>query len=226
MLQSNYIPWRGYFDLANDADLFIFYDEVKYTKNDWRNRNKICDRQGSFWLSIPIHKDAVKQRISEVELPEGWQEAHFKTIENCYKNAEGFSELKPLLEEMYLEKKWSTLSEMNRHYIQQISEKLGIKTCFENSAQYDLKGDRVERLVNLLEQAGCSEYISGPAAKNYLEGNEHFFSDKNITLSYKNYPAYPEYKQYAPVFERAVSILDLIAHKGFSGAPAYIWKSV
>ena len=46
ILQSNYIPWKGYFDLIGSVDTFVFYDEMQYTKRDWRNRNKIKTRNG------------------------------------------------------------------------------------------------------------------------------------------------------------------------------------
>src|SRR4051812_8183445 len=106
ILQSNYIPWKGYFDLINDADIFVFYDEVKYTKNDWRNRNKIYTKNGMQWLTIPIHKDAVKQKISEVEMPDNsWQELHHKSLEFGYKSAPYYKQLEPLLTELYLNQK-------------------------------------------------------------------------------------------------------------------------
>ena len=41
ILQSNYIPWKGYFNIIKESDLFIFHDDLQYTKQDWRNRNKI-----------------------------------------------------------------------------------------------------------------------------------------------------------------------------------------
>src|SRR3954469_16903743 len=94
VLQSNYVPWKGYFDLIHDADLFVFYDEVKYTKNDWRNRNKIFTTNGVQWLTIPISKDAVKQKISQVEIKDnGWQELHYKSLFFGYKSAPFFNQL-------------------------------------------------------------------------------------------------------------------------------------
>src|SRR3954469_1788276 len=87
VLQSNYVPWKGYFDLIHDADLFIFYDEVQYTKNDWRNRNRIVTKNGPQWLTIPIPHEAVHQKISEVLLPKDgdWQKLHWKSLFFGYK---------------------------------------------------------------------------------------------------------------------------------------------
>src|SRR5213075_1126236 len=99
ILQSNYIPWKGYFDLIHDADVFVFYDEVKYTKNDWRNRNKIYTKNGLQWLTIPIGNEAVKSKISEVGLTSSqWQSQHRKAIELGYANAKYFEQLEPVLD--------------------------------------------------------------------------------------------------------------------------------
>src|SRR6185436_12370323 len=97
VLQSNYLPWRGYFDLIQNADVFVFYDEVQYTKNDWRNRNRICSKNGVQWLTIPISRDAVKLKISEVHLPDArWQEDHFQTLRHSYKPARFYEQIEPL----------------------------------------------------------------------------------------------------------------------------------
>lgn len=224
ILQSNYIPWKGYFDLINDADVFCFYDEVKYTKNDWRNRNRIYPKNGLQWLSIPINKDAVKQKISEVELPADWQHQHYNTLKFAYGRAPFYAALEKLMQEMYLDNNFSRLSEFNQFSIKKIAAYLGIKTQFVNSGDYELKGDRVERLINLLKDIGATEYISGPAAKDYLNGQEHYFSENGIQLTYKNYGGYPEYEQLVKPFENYVSIVDLIANVSKEDTGKYIWE--
>jgi hypothetical protein len=224
ILQSNYLPWKGYFDLIHDADVFCFYDEVKYTKNDWRNRNRIYTKNGLQWLSIPISRHAVKQKISEVELPTDWAEAHHTSISIGYGRAPFFRNLQALIDEFYREKKFSYLSEVNQYTIRRISEYIGIETKFVNSADYKLEGDRVERLVNLLKQMGATEYISGPSAKDYISGNEGLFADAGIKLSYKEYGSYPPYRQLLPEFENAVSIVDMIANLDRGEIADYIWK--
>lgn len=224
ILQSNYIPWKGYFDLIHDADLFIFYDEVKYTKNDWRNRNKIYTRNGLQWLTIPIDKDAVKLKISQVKpRDENWQELHFKSLSMGYKRAPFFSQLEPILNETYLERKWTSLSDLNHFLIKKISLLIGIKTDFADSKKYNLEGERVERLLNLLKQVGATEYISGTAALDYLAGKEQLFADSNIKLTFKTYPVYPEYKQLFEPFRQDVSIFDLIANIKADEIKNHIW---
>jgi len=213
VLQSNYLPWKGYFDLIQSADVFIYYDEVQYTKNDWRNRNRICSKNGVHWLTIPIGRDAVKQKISEVRLPASrWQEAHFKTLYQSYRSAPYFRQIEPLIDEIFRARTWEFLSELNRHCIERISRTLGIATRFVDSKELRLEGGRVERLIGVLQQIGASEYLSGPSARQYLSGSEPLFEQAGIRLLFKSYEGYPEYSQLHSPFEPAVSIVDLMAN--------------
>ena len=213
VLQSSYVPWKGYFDLIQSADVFVYYDEVKYTKNDWRNRNRICSKNGVFWLTIPISHTAVKQKISDVTLPDPrWQIDHHKKVYQCYRSARFFHQIEPLLHDFYRATEWKTLSALNRYCIETIAVLLGITTRFLDSQSFDLAGDRVVRLVNLLKQIGATEYLSGPRGREYLQGHEALFADANIRLLFKSYDGYPEYRQLHSPFEPAVSILDVLAN--------------
>jgi hypothetical protein len=222
VLQSNYIPWKGYFDLINDADLFIFYDEVQYTKNDWRNRNQIYTKNGLQWLTIHINKDAVNSKISDVELPLEWQKIHFKSLYLGYKSAPQFNQLEELMNDYLVEKKWNYLKDLNHYLIKKISSEIGINTVFEDSTKYQLEGNKIERLINLLIQVGATEYISGPSGKNYLSEFEYLFEESNILISYKNYPKYKEYLQLNKPFVNNVSILDTIANVGYKNISEFI----
>jgi hypothetical protein len=222
VLQSNYIPWKGYFDLINDADLFIFYDEVQYTKNDWRNRNQICTKNGLQWLTIQIYKDAVNGKISDVKLSPKWQKQHFKSLYLGYKSAPQFKQLEELMNDYLLDKKWTSLKDLNHYLIKKISLNIGMKTIFEDSTKYLLEGNKVERLLNLLVQVGATEYISGPSGKNYLNDFEYLFEENNIKLTYKIYPHYKEYLQLNKSFTNSVSILDTIAHIPYDNIQEYI----
>jgi len=213
VLQSSYLPWKGYFDLIQGADVFIYYDEVKFTKNDWRNRNRICSKNGVHWLTIPVPPGAVHQKISEVR-PTGsrWQEEHFKTLHHSYRPARFFGQIEPLLEEFYHARTWEFLSELNHHCTERIARLLGIPTPLLDSKNFQLEGGRVERLVSLLRQAGATEYLSGPSARDYLAGREGLFAAAGIKLRFKSYAGYPEYPQLRAPFEHAVSILDVLAN--------------
>jgi hypothetical protein len=123
--QSNYLPWKGYFDLIHDADLFIFLDNVQYTKNDWRNRNRVKGANGSHWLTIPIGVGRTRLQIDQVPLPDGsWRKKHWKTLTQCYSHAPFFSLYSSFFEGIYLNTSWRTLSEMNQTIIEAIAKEL------------------------------------------------------------------------------------------------------
>jgi hypothetical protein len=213
VLQSNYLPWKGYFDLIQDADLFVYYDEVQYTKNDWRNRNRICSKNGVHWLTVPVSREAVKLKISEVRLADPrWQEEHFKTLLHSYRPARFFGQIEPLLRDFYQAREWAFLSELNHHCTESIARLLGLTTRFLDSKAFTLEGDRVQRLVSLLKQLGATEYLTGPSARDYLAGSERLFAEAGIRLLFKSYAGYPAYSQLNAPFEPAVSILDVLAN--------------
>lgn len=219
--QSNYFPWKGYFDLIHDADLFIFLDDVQFTKNDWRNRNRIKSPQGPVWLTIPVGK-SLNRLVCEVPLPaDDWAKRHWMEIERCYRHATHFPTYAPLLRDSLLGRKWSCLSDLNQHLIQLIARDiLGVKTRFDDSRRFQLQERKQERVLALLNAVGAKTYVSGPAAKTYL--NEDQFLAAGINLLWKDYSGYPEYPQPHPPFEHAISILDLIFNVG-AASPSYIW---
>lgn len=221
VIQSNYIPWKGYFDIINDVDLFVFYDNVQYTNRDWRNRNKVKVSQGTQWLTVPVQASRDMLVCDVTIASPDWGGNHYKTLLHQYAKAPYFKNYKPFLEYVYLEKTWESLSELNQFLIRQISvDILGINTKFEDSRKFQVQGQKLDRLVHLVKQTGAELYVSGPAAKDYID--QESFSDEGIALVYKDYSNYPEYSQFHPPFEHYVSILDLLFHTG-PDAPYYIW---
>ena len=225
VIQSNYIPWKGYFDMIHDADIFVFYDDVQYTKEDWRNRNKIKTPEGASWLTVPCGEN-ISRLVCEVELPGAdWQRRHWKTITRNYGRAAGFQALRPFFEELYLKRRWKTLSEMNQAFITAIArELLGIRTEFCDSRSFRLPDAKKEdRWVELVRQICAGSLLIGPSARNYLdEEKQRRIRDQGIELVWKDYSGYPEYRQLFPPFEHNVSILDLIFNCGYD-SPYYIW---
>lgn len=219
IVQSNYIPWKGYFDLIAAVDEFILYDEAQFTKNDWRNRNKIKTPKGVEWLSIPVGQD-IRRRIRDVELPDRrWQERHWRTLEVNYRRAAHFAELTRVVGPLYLERRHAYLSAMNREFLETICRYLGISTRITNCWDYDLVDGKTERLASLAAQARASEYVSGPSAKSYLD--EQAFVARGVSVSWFDYGGYPEYPQLWGGFTHEVSILDLLFNCG-QDAPRYM----
>jgi hypothetical protein len=219
ILQSNYIPWKGYFDIIAAVDEFIIYDDVQYTKQDWRNRNQIKTPQGLKWLTIPVGQD-INRLIRDVHIPNAsWQLEHWKSLENNYRRAPHFDEIAVWLEPLYLVEKLSYLSQSNRLFIEAVCSYLNIKTVISNSWDYNLINGKTERLVDLCAQAGGTEYLSGPAAKDYIE--ESLFIERGIKLTWFDYSGYPKYSQLWGEFIHDVTILDLLFNCG-KDAPRYM----
>jgi hypothetical protein len=221
IIQSNYIPWKGYFDIMNMADEFILYDDAQYTRRDWRNRNKIKCQNGIRWLSIPVEaKSNFYSKIKEMKIADKkWGAQHWKTIAHNYARAAYFRAYDEIFEELYLNTAEVYLSEINYKFIRKINEILGINTKISWSWDYKFEGSKTEKLLSLCKSAGATEYISGPTAKDYL--NDELFKKENIKLAWMDYSNYPEYRQLYPPFEHQVSIIDLIFNAG-PGAIKYM----
>jgi len=212
--QSNYIPWKGYFDSINTADEFILYDDMQYTRRDWRNRNKIKTRDGLKWLTIPVEvKGKYFQKINETKISDrSWGKDHWNSITHNYSKAPHFARYKDIFEELYLNNQEAYLSKVNFLFLKTICGILGIDTKFTWSGDFELLEDRNERLVDLCKKTGATDYYSGPAAKAYMD--ESLFEKENIKVHYFDYSGYPEYTQQFEGFTHEVSILDLIFNEG------------
>lgn len=212
--QSNYIPWKGYFDNIALCDYFVIYDDMQFTKRDWRNRNYINTANGLSLLTIPVLvKGKYFQKINETIIADtNWNKVHWSKIEHNYKKSDYFKQIGPVIKEWYMSAKQLYLSDINRHFLVSICDYLGIKTILCDSREFYLAEDRNDRLINIVKKLGGTEYFTGPAAKVYLD--EMLFKKEGINISYFDYSNYPVYNQNTPNFEHGVSIIDLIINTG------------
>ena len=213
IIQSNYIPWKGYFDVIDRVDEFIFLDDVQYTTRDWRNRNRIKTRDGVKWLTIPVEHGSSRRTIAETVIgDDGWAERHWKSIVHAYAAAPHFASFKEPFEQLYLTPRESRLSAVNRRFVSTICTGLGIGTPLRQSSDYRASGTGSERILTLCQAAGATRYVSGPAARAYLD--EGAFRSAGIDVAWMDYSGYLEYPQLHPPFEHEVSVLDLIFNTG------------
>ncbi|WP_412560329.1 WbqC family protein [Winogradskyella sp. MIT101101] len=212
ILQSNYIPWKGYFDIIARADVFVIYDEVQYTKNDWRNRNLIKTKNGLQWLTIPVSHKSTSQKIHETKvINNNWSRKHFNSLQANYGKSPYFNQYKDEIKEIY-DGSDIYLSEINRKFIVLINKFLDITTDIIDSRTLELKGDRQEKLIEACQKLNASTYISGPAAKEYID--ETLFKENNLDILWMDYSGYKPYHQINGDFEHQVSVLDLLFNEG------------
>lgn len=215
VVQSNYIPWKGYFDLIAAVDEFILFDDMQYTRREWRNRNVIKTAEGPFWLTIPVEvKGRYFQAIKDTRVVHGrWAAKHWTTIRHSYSRAAAFEAYGSFLEKLYQEAaSRDRLSDVNHLFISAICGTLGIDTKLTWSMDYEVLPGKTERLVSLCEQAGATHYLSGPLARAYMDLT--LFERAGIEVTFFDYEGYREYQQLHPPFSHNVSIIDLLLNEG------------
>jgi hypothetical protein len=212
--QSNYIPWKAYFESINMVDTFVVYDDMQYTKRDWRNRNQIKTHQGVQWLSIPVEvKGKFFQKINETIVSDKkWGGKHWEILKSNYSKAPFYKDYKDCFEAIYRNEELIYLTDINVTFIKTINKLLGITTEIIDSRDFVLLEGKTERLVDVCKKINATDYFTGPASKNYMD--ESLFEQESISVHYFDYSGYPEYPQLFGEFTHAVSILDLIFNVG------------
>ncbi len=221
IVQSNYLPWKGYFDLIASVDCFVLYDDVQFTKRDWRNRNRIKTPQGLQWLTVPVlTKNRYYQKINETVIDgTGWTKKHWRAIEANYNKAKHFNVLADLIGPFFEAEVPEYLSDINENITRRICDFLGIETKLYSSSDFELNEGMSGRLLGICRQLNADRYVSGPLAKGYLD--EAWFESEGVGVEWFDYSGYPEYEQLWGDFEHKVSVIDLIANTGRE-APRYM----
>jgi hypothetical protein len=215
IVQSNYIPWKGYFDMINHVDEFVLLDEVQFTRRDWRNRNRIKTPAGLRWLTIPVESSGrFTQRIDETRIADpSWAVSHWSAIDQAYRRAPHFdavaSSLGPVYESLASEE---SLSAVNLELLRAVCGMLGIHTPISYSTDFETGDERSQRLLDICLATGATEYVSGPAASGYLDVGR--FERAGIAVAWFDYSGYPAYPQPHGDFEHGVSVVDLLCCTG------------
>lgn len=221
VLQPTYLPWMGYFGMIDIADVFVFYDDVQFSGQSWQQRNKIKSMNGDWmWLSIPIVRN-FGQNINEVRINNAtdWRKKHWASISQSYVKTPYFKDYKEEIENIY-ESEWEYLCDLNISIIKKLSELLGVDMpkFIKSSELKDITGEKTDRLLLILGKIGAAEYISGPAAKDYIEIDK--FKERGIKLYWYEYQ-HPVYPQIRGEFIPYLSAIDLLFNTG-SEALKYI----
>lgn len=212
-IQSNFLPWKGYFELIDSVDQFVLLDSVQYTKGDWRNRNRIKSPSGTRWLTLPVSASARESIYKAKVTDDFWAKEVEKTLRNSYFKSPFFEwaheRIMQVLDEC---SNYKTLSEINMHSIQSFSKLLSVFTPIEQDRNFSSIAGKNERLIQICIEANANVYVSGPSAKNYLD--ESLFKLSGIEVEWFEYKNYPKYDQLWGEFEDQVSIVDLLYNCG------------
>ncbi len=220
ILQSNYIPWKGYFDLMAMSDLFIVYDSVQYTKNDWRNRNRLMSEGGPIWLTIPVATAGRSaQAINEARINDPrWARKHWTTISQTLARRPHFDDFRSEWQAHYdAAERFELLHDVNVHFMRMLARQLGVTTEVVDDRTFSLRDDSpTGKLVQLCVAVGATSYVTGPAGLNYLDVDR--FHEAGVQLEVIDYGHYAEYLQGDHDFRHDVSVLDLMASVGVDAA--------
>lgn len=211
--QSNYLPWKGYFDMIQGADHLVLLENVQFTRRDWRSRNKIKVPSGVQWLSVPVRTPKGRETsVAEAEIADiKFYQPHLKAIELSYARTPHFQKIYGLLSDC-MEHGDLTLSLLNERILRTLCHFMSIRARISSSRGSTEQMDPSERILNIVKAAGGKRYISGPAARNYL--NMEMFEQAGIAVEFFAYPDYVEYNQVWPPFRHDVSIIDVLFHLG------------
>ena len=227
VMQPTYLPWLGYFDLIDQADVFVFYNDVQYVKQSWQSRNRIITANGVIYISVPVLKMNIGTKIEEIEIDnrKPWKKKLLKTLFYTYQKTPFFKTIYPFFKDFF-STDYQLLSELNISLIKSISSKMYIDTKFYNSSQLSSKKNKKDaRLVDISKELQCDSYLSTLGSASYIEAisNGGEFLKKGIDLYYHNFN-HPKYNQLNKNFEPYMSIVDLLFNEGFENSLMIIKK--
>jgi hypothetical protein len=214
--QPNYMPWLGYFHKIAIADVFVFLDNVQYSKNSYINRVKVFGPSGPKWLTVPVTYD-YGNLISQVQpaFPD-WRSSHLDTLFNTYRSAPSFNAVWPQLTDLYQKEPQADLASINRVLVEGIANALGLRCRFMVSSSIPTReltsDDRIVALVASIDSNGT--YLSGIGGAGYQDHAK--FTNAGLQLQYTEFE-HPQYDQGRVQFTESLSILDALFNLGWSG---------
>ncbi len=210
--QPQYLPWLGYFDKIDKADVFCFLDNVQFKKNEWQNRNRIKTADGWQWVTTPVLY-RFPQRINEVRINNSvnWKRKHLQALITNYRKAPFFNDLIDLFGNTY-SKDWEFLTDLNVYFIRRIVEWLGLEPkSFVLASDLQLPDDPTDRLIAICKHRGGDIYLAGRDAIRYM--NPERFRRQGVRVVVQDFE-HPVYPQLFGDFQSHLSIVDLLFNCG------------
>ncbi len=216
IMQPVYLPWLGYFEQMAICDHFIFLDDAQYTKQDWRNRNRIRTKDGWMWLTVPVRKDSLKARLCDIHISDHghWQRTQLRAITQNYGRASFFQDIFPVLEKAFAAAP-EHLTDLTMGLVQDFAPLLGIKTPIVKASSIPSTTsktiDPVARIGELCQHVGADIFYTGPAAQSYMADDA--LAGQGIKPVFQDYQ-HPVYTQAHTGFESHMAVIDLLMNHG------------
>ena len=209
--QPQYLPWLGYLDKIDRADVFVFLDDVQFKKNEWQNRNRIRTRDGWQWLTVPVRHDFGQEiRSVQIDADPAWRRKHWQSLQTHYGRAGHFALESAPFRQMY-EQEWSGLCELNLESVRLLCRAVGIETPMRLASELGVPGAATEKLIGLCRAVGADSYLSGVGGRDYLD--EAAFGRAGVRLVYQAFE-HPAYPQVWEGFVSHLSAVDLLFNCG------------
>jgi hypothetical protein len=212
-VQPAYLAWLPMFKRMRISDVFVYLDDVEYSKNSPHNRNRIKTPNGPIFLTVPVqYKGHSRSSINDIPIANhgDWAHKHWRSIEMNYSKAAFFPELAPVLKPLY-ERRWERLGDLNIALIEAVKDFLGIKTPCYRSSELSVEGRSNEKLVNLCRKMGADKFVVKPGTEDYHP--TEFFASRGVGFEYFDYRV-PEYAQLYGGFTQGLSALDFAMNCG------------
>lgn len=212
--QPQFLPWLGYLDKIDQADLFVVLDSVQFKKNEWQNRNRIRTAQGWQWLTVPV-RHRFGQRIHEVLIDEqsDWRTRHLRAMEMNYSRAPFRKGVLEEFEQM-LQQETGSLASLNLATVRWLLDSFGITTPMKLASQIQTREEPTDRLIDICRAVGATAYLAGPGAEAYMDMNK--FRVTGIEVDIQAFQ-HPEYRQCYEPWIPALSAIDLLLNVGKEG---------
>jgi hypothetical protein len=216
--QSMYFPWVGFLEQLRLANVFVRYDDVQFSKGGFTNRVQIKAPTGSQWMTVPLHKHNLGQRIDEVQIDNGkdWCDTHIQQLKAAYSKAPFLKDVLSIVEAV-LSKPFKSIGELaflsQMSLLDYFSLNPSLRVC--SIDELKITGSGSQRVLDVVSSLGGSQYVTGHGALHYLD--HQAMEDRGIEVRYMRYEKQP-YPQLHGDFTPFVSALDLVANCGKLGA--------
>jgi len=222
IMQPNFLPWAGYFNLLKKVDEFIFFDDVQFSKNSWNNRNLILLKNKKIWMTVPLKKSKLNTNLNhkKIDYKTNWKKKITNLVMQSYAKHPFKHNLKELFD-FINDLNCDVLSDLNILIIKFISDKLKIESKFSLSSNFNIDKKRTDKIIGILETTKATEYISPFGAKDYLTEDE-FKKKTNIKLIINNFIPKSYNQMNSSQFVSHLSMVDVIGNIGWDGAKNYI----